>query len=152
MASDVTRSASTSWRGDIATGEGRVSAASGAFMQLPFSLASRIGDWNGQTSPEELVAAAFSACFTMSIAAELTNIGVTADRLDVLTDCREGLREGVFALTRLSTTVVARIDDLTHDEITEVVSRAYQGCPVGQALSRAMPVEIVVARENEREG
>ena len=61
------------WDGNLARGAGTLDAVSGAFARLPFSLASRVGDPGGKTSPEELLAAAHGGCLTMSLAGELTS-------------------------------------------------------------------------------
>ena len=103
--SGVERSASASWRGSIVTGEGLVNAASGAFGQLPVSLQTRIGEWAGQTSPEELLAAAFGTCFVMSIAAEMTTRQLDLDDLDCFVTCTEGQVDDGFAVTGLSANV-----------------------------------------------
>jgi osmotically inducible protein OsmC len=71
----IERTARVSWEGNVARGAGSFDAQSGAFEQLPFSLPSRIGDAEGKTSPEELLAAAHGGCITMSLASELTKAG-----------------------------------------------------------------------------
>ncbi len=69
------RSAQVTWEGNLARGSGRVSADTGAFAELPISLPSRIGNPDGQTSPEELLAAAHAGCLATSVAGELTRAG-----------------------------------------------------------------------------
>ena len=71
------------WEGNVARGAGSITAAtSGAFDALPYSLPARIGAAEGKTSPEELLAAAHAACFTMGLAGELTGAGSPPERLD----------------------------------------------------------------------
>ncbi len=80
----IVREADVSWNGNVARGEGRIWAAtSGAFSELPYSLATRVGAAEGKTSPEELLAAAHAACYAMSLASELSDAGSPPDRLDV---------------------------------------------------------------------
>jgi lipoyl-dependent peroxiredoxin len=80
----IVREAAVNWEGNVARGAGGMSAASsGAFTDLPYTLASRIGIPEGKTSPEELLAAAHGACFTMSLASELTTAGTPPERLEV---------------------------------------------------------------------
>jgi lipoyl-dependent peroxiredoxin len=80
----IVREAALSWEGNVARGAGTITAtSSGAFEALPYSLASRIGSPEGKTSPEELLAAAHGACFTMSLANELVTAGTPPERLDV---------------------------------------------------------------------
>jgi lipoyl-dependent peroxiredoxin len=77
------REANVSWNGNLARGSGSLTAATGAFEGLPFSLASRVERPDGKTSPEELLAAAHAACYTMSLAGELTLAGAPPEHLDV---------------------------------------------------------------------
>ena len=80
----IERTAELTWEGNLARGSGLLSAgSSGAFVDLPFSLATRLGAPEGQTSPEELLAAAHGGCFTTSLAGELTGLGHPPGRLAV---------------------------------------------------------------------
>ena len=77
------RTATVTWTGDLASGEGTVSAGSGVFADLPVSWPARTGDASGPTSPEELLAAAHAACYAMSLAGELAAKGSVPDHVDV---------------------------------------------------------------------
>ena len=80
----IVREADVTWVGSMARGSGALTAASsGAFVALPYSLPSRIGNPEGKTSPEELLAAAHGGCFTMSLATELSAAGTPPEQLDV---------------------------------------------------------------------
>src|SRR5215203_4996226 len=81
MATD--RTMTTTWQGSLMEGAGTIhAAASGAFGALDVSWASRAEEPNGRTSPEELIAAAHSACFSMALAAALARAGTPAETLD----------------------------------------------------------------------
>ena len=82
----IERSSHITWEGNVARGVGTISGDTGAFEALPFSLPTRIGQAEGKTSPEELLAAAHGGCITMSLASELTQAGTPPGRLDV--SCR----------------------------------------------------------------
>jgi OsmC subfamily peroxiredoxin len=71
------------WEGNVARGRGTISALTGAFEGLPYSLATRIDRPDGKTSPEELLAAAHAACYAMSLANELASSGKEPEHLDV---------------------------------------------------------------------
>src|SRR3954454_573485 len=79
----IQRQASVTWEGNVARGSGAISAATGAFTALPYSLATRIEKPDGKTSPEELLAAAHAACFAMSLASGRSSAGTPPDRLEV---------------------------------------------------------------------
>ena len=79
----VQREANVTWEGNVARGSGEISGATGAFENLPYSLAARVEKPDGKTSPEELLAAAHAACYAMSLAGELAGAGSAPDHLDV---------------------------------------------------------------------
>src|SRR5207248_5249550 len=79
----IERSAKVEWDGNVARGRGSITGATGAFSALPYTLASRIGNPEGKTSPEELLAAATAGCFTTSLGSELVRDGTPAGHLEV---------------------------------------------------------------------
>lgn len=134
----IERSAKITWVGNVARGVGSVSGDTGAFDALPFSLPTRIGQAEGKTSPEELLAAAHGGCITMSLAGELTGAGTPPERLDVA--CRivmdevEGQGHQIVA-SHVSATVAAdRLDDAA---LQTLLGKADEGCPFSQLLRRA---------------
>src|ERR1700680_1651821 len=70
------------WKGDLTSGSGRVKPASGAFDELPVSRASRAESQHGKTSPEELLAAAHAACFSMAFSNGLAKAGHKVEELN----------------------------------------------------------------------
>ena len=90
----IRRAATSVWEGNVARGAGHISAGSGAFAGLAYSLPTRIGQAEGKTSPEELLAAAHAGCFAMSLASELTTLGSPPEHLEVLAeDGAQGVRD-----------------------------------------------------------
>jgi lipoyl-dependent peroxiredoxin len=79
----VQRTAEVVWSGSIARGTGMASGGSGALRNVPMTLASRMGEPQGKTSPEELIAAAHAGCFAMSLGSILAGRGTPPERLDV---------------------------------------------------------------------
>ena len=134
----IERSSRITWEGNVARGVGTISADTGAFDALPFSLPTRIGAAEGKTSPEELLAAAHGGCITMSLASELTQAGMPPERLDV--SCRiemdevDGQGHQIVA-SHVDATVAA--DGLDDDALQNLVVKAHQGCPFSQLLERA---------------
>ena len=142
--SEVARKASACWQGSIVRGEGVVSAASGAFGRLPYSLQTRIGDWDGQTSPEELLAAAFGSCFSMSIAAEMTTRQLDLADLDCWITCTEGQVEDGFAVTGLEARIQIESPGLDQGAAESLVADALTSCPMAKAVSGNVPVRVSV--------
>ncbi len=88
------RSARTIWEGDLETGEGRVSSGIGTFKDVKMSLPSRIGEPNGYSSPEDMLAAAHSGCLAMNLSGVLAKNGTPAETLDVESTVGVGPKDG----------------------------------------------------------
>jgi len=79
----IVREADIIWEGTLSRGAGVVSATSSGAFDLPVTIASRVADPEGKTSPEELLAAAHAACWVTSLAGELAKAGTPPERLEV---------------------------------------------------------------------
>ena len=79
----IVREAEIVWEGTVARGSGVVVAVSSNAFELPTTIASRVGDPEGKTSPEELLAAAHATCFVTSLGSELARVGTPPERLEV---------------------------------------------------------------------
>ena len=79
----IVREADIRWEGTVSRGSGVVRASSSGAFELPVTLASRIAEPEGKTSPEELLAAAHASCFVTSLGSELHRAGTPAERIDV---------------------------------------------------------------------
>jgi lipoyl-dependent peroxiredoxin len=134
----IERTATIIWEGNVARGSGALSAGTSAFSDLGFSLATRISETEGKTSPEELLAAAHGGCFTMSLASELTQAGTPPGRLDV--SCRivmdevEGQGHQIVAS---QVEAVAAVDGLEEAALAAASAKADESCPFSQLLRRA---------------
>jgi lipoyl-dependent peroxiredoxin len=143
----IERSAQITWEGNAARGVGTLTAGSGAFTGLGFSLPTRIGQPEGKTSPEELLAAAHGGCITMSLSGELSKAGTPPGRLDV--NCRivmdevEGQGHQIVA-SHVDFVVAA--EGLDEDGLQEMVAKADEGCPFSQLLKRGGAEVHVSAR------
>jgi osmotically inducible protein OsmC len=142
----IVREAGITWEGNVARGSGAITAASsGAFSALAYSAPSRIGNPEGKTSPEELLAAAHGGCFTMSLASELTKAGTPPERLDVhcvvTMDEVEGKGHQVVHSEIRALGVVPGCDEAGFAQAAEA---ADAGCPLS-ALLRASATVAVTA-------
>ena len=134
----IERSAEIVWEGNVARGQGRISAASGAFGDLPYTLAARIGSPEGKTSPEELLAAAHGGCLTMSLATELVQAGTPPGRLVV--GCRIVMDEVEgqgHQIVGSIVTVDADVEGVDEAALREAIAKADEGCPFSALLKRA---------------
>jgi osmotically inducible protein OsmC len=143
----IERTAQIVWEGNAARGVGTLTAGSGAFTELGFSLPTRIGNPEGKTSPEELLAAAHGGCITMSLSGELSKAGTPPGRLDV--SCRIVMDEvegqGHQIVASYVDFVVA-VDSLDETGLQAAVAKADEGCPFSQLLKRGGAEVHVSAR------
>ena len=143
----IERIAQISWEGNAARGIGTLTAGSGAFTELEFSLPTRIGQPEGKTSPEELLAAAHGGCITMSLSGELSKAGTPPGRLDascrIVMDEVEGQGHQIVASHVDFVVAVEGIDDAV---LQELVAKADEGCPFSQLLKRGGAEVRVSAR------
>ena len=134
----IERNAAIVWEGNVARGAGAITPATGAFAELPFTLASRIAAPEGKTSPEELLASAHGACFTMSLATELVQAGTPPGRLEV--NCRIVMDEVPGQGHQIVGSVLrvrADVDGADDASIDEAIAKADEGCPFSALLKRA---------------
>ena len=131
MATD--RTMSTTWNGTLMDGAGTIhEAGSGAFGALPVSWASRAEDPNGKTSPEELIAAAHSACFSMALSNGLAKADTPPTALDVTADVTFQPGTGI---TGIHLSVVGTVEGISKEDFEAAAEDAKKNCPVSQALT-----------------
>jgi osmotically inducible protein OsmC len=137
------RRADATWEGDLLSGSGVVSASSsGAFSSLPVSWASRTEASNGKTSPEELVAAAHAACFSMAFSAGLAKAGHRAERLDVSAEVTFDKLEGGWTVTKSALTVRGVVPGIDQAGFLAAAEAARDGCPISRALKGNVELSV----------
>lgn len=129
------RSATTAWDGDLAHGGGTVTGASGGLGDLPVTWASRTERSDGKTSPEELIAAAHSSCFSMALAHELTQAGNPPEHLNVSAKVTLDQTDGAPTVTRSELTVTGRVPGIDQAAFEQAASGAGKNCPISRALA-----------------
>jgi osmotically inducible protein OsmC len=132
-----TRTAQTAWTGTLQEGGGVVALTSSGAANFDVSFPRRAADdAEGVTSPEELIAAAHSACYAMALSAEVASAGGTPRDLDVRADVSLGPDPaGGFHLTGIVLTVRGSVDGLDEAGFVAAAQRAKEGCPVSKALT-----------------
>jgi lipoyl-dependent peroxiredoxin len=134
----IERTAEVTWDGNVARGKGAITAATGAFGALPFSLPTRIGAAEGKTSPEELLAAAHAGCFAMSLASELTSDGTPPGHLDVrCTIVMDEVPDEGHQIVGSNVVVRAAVEGVSDDALAEAIERAHASCPFSTLLGKA---------------
>jgi osmotically inducible protein OsmC len=142
------RRAETTWSGPLATGSGTVSAkSSGAFSDLPVSWSARTEESNGKTSPEELVAAAHSSCFSMALSGALGRAGTPPEKLDVSAEVTFDKGEAGWRVVSSHLVVRGRVPGMSESDFVAAAEGAKDGCPISQALKGNVALSVDAALE-----
>ncbi|GAA1977865.1 OsmC family peroxiredoxin [Kitasatospora viridis] len=126
------RTARTAWQGNLVAGQGEVTFASSGIGTFPVSWPARSEEPNGKTSPEELIAGAHSACFSMALSHGLTGAGTPPTKLDVQADVT--FQPGV-GITGIVLSVEGRVEGLDEAGFVKAAEDAKANCPVSKALA-----------------
>ncbi len=132
-----TRTARTAWNGSLQEGSGQVELSSSGVGTFDVSFPKRAADdADGTTSPEELIAAAHSACYAMQLSANIAEAGGTPQSLDVSADVSLGPdKAGGFRITGITLTVRGDVEGLDAAGFEKAAQAAKDGCPVSKALT-----------------
>jgi osmotically inducible protein OsmC len=135
----VESKAEATWSGDLSSGRGTVAPASGAFHDVQVTWRQRAETRESGTSPEELIAAAHAACFSMALSHGLAQAGHPPERL--ATSAQVGFQGGE-GITGIQLAVRGRVPGLDQEGFRQAAEAAKANCPVSKALSA---VEIRLA-------
>jgi osmotically inducible protein OsmC len=139
----ATRRAEATWSGALATGNGTVSAVSSTvFTDLPVTWAARTEEPEGMTSPEELVAAAHAACFSMAFAGGLGRAGTPPTRLDVSAEVTFAQVESGWKVTSSALTVRGEVPGISAEDFRKAAEAARDGCPISGALKGNVELSV----------
>jgi len=134
---------SAKWQGGIKDGKGAISTKSGALTDYPYGFASRFEGKPG-SSPEELIGAAHSACFTMALSLILGEAKLTAEYMETRADVTlEKVADG-FAITAVHLTLSAKIPGADNAKFQELAAMAKAGCPVSKLLNTKITLDATL--------
>ena len=128
----TTRTATTHWEGTLFEGAGQVTLESSGIGTYDVSWPSRAEEANGKTSPEELIAAAHSSCFSRAFSNGLAKAGTPATSLD--THAAVEFTPGT-GITGIKITVRGVVEGISNEDFVKAAEAAKEGCPVSQALA-----------------
>jgi osmotically inducible protein OsmC len=134
----TTRTASAHWEGSLMEGSGEVTLESSGIGTYAVTWPSRAETANGRTSPEELIAAAHSTCFSMALSHGLAQAGTPPTTLD--TTANVTVQPGT-GITGIALSVKGSVPGITAEQFEEAAQAAKAGCPVSQALA-AVPITL----------
>jgi lipoyl-dependent peroxiredoxin len=144
MATD--RKAQVTWEGDLMSGQGGIdSVTSGAIGALDIDWRARSEDAQSKTSPEELIAAAHAACFSMALSHGLAQDNHPPERLKTSATVTFQPGEGI---TKVALEVSARVPGIEEDAFTQAAEQAVENCPVSKALAGVPDITLNATLES----
>jgi osmotically inducible protein OsmC len=135
-----TRHASATWEGGLRAGKGTFAGESGV-ISGNFSFVTRFGDEKG-SNPEELLAAAEAACFSMALSAGLEGKGTPATRVETSAACTVEKVNDAFTVTTLKLTVRATVPGVSNEDFQAVAAATKEGCPISKAIKGNVTLEL----------
>ena len=137
------RNASAEWKGGLKDGKGTISSDSGVLAGTQYSFSTRFEDGKG-TNPEELIAAAHAACFSMALSAQLGTMGLTPESIRTSAAVSlEKVGDG-FAITAVHLTVKAKVPGADAPQFQTAANNAKAGCPVSKVLNATITMDAVL--------
>lgn len=138
---NIERTASAHWHGSLREGTGKISSSSGVLQDVPYTYSTRFEQAPG-TNPEELLAAAHAACFSMALSGALVRKEYTVHNIYTTATCvLEPQPGGGHKITTMRLVTRATVEDVTPESFKEIAEAAKAGCPVSGALA-ALKIEL----------
>ena len=138
-----TRRAEAHWSGDLASGGGAVTAATtGIFADQAITWRARTEAAEGKTSPEELLAAAHAACFSMAVSNELSKAGFVPNRVDVVVEIDADRAEKGWTVQTSRISLRADVPNIDEQEFQRIAALARDGCPISRALAGNVELQV----------
>jgi lipoyl-dependent peroxiredoxin len=134
------RSADAEWKGDLKGGTGTIRSQTGA-VQGQYSFGSRFEEGTG-TNPEELIAAAHAACFSMAFSGQLTGAGFTPDSIRTTAKVHLEKTDAGQTITRIALTTRAKVPGVDKAVFDEKAEAAKKGCPISRALAAVSEITL----------
>jgi osmotically inducible protein OsmC len=138
------RSASAVWKGGLKDGRGEVSTSSGALSNVPYNFSMRFENETG-TNPEELIAAAHAACFSMALSLFLGNAGMTAESINTTATVTLEKVGDAFTVTASHLDTTVRIPNADKAKFQEAAEGAKAGCPISRLLNTKISLDAKLA-------
>jgi len=134
------RKASAVWKGGLKDGKGTVSATSGVLSNTPYSFTTRFENTPG-TNPEELIAAAHAACFSMALSAQLGEAKLTPESISTSATLTMDKLDSGWTITTVHLDVVAKVPGASAEAFNKAAGNAKAGCPVSKVLNAKITMD-----------
>jgi osmotically inducible protein OsmC len=136
------KSASVHWEGRGKAGVGKISTDTGSLKAYPYGFASRFEDDRTGSNPEELLAAAHAACFTMAFSFACDKAGVATESVDTRASVRLAKQGEGFVIDRIALVLEARVPGLEEARFQEIAGAAKRDCPLSKALASVREITL----------
>lgn len=137
------KKATVHWEGQGKQGQGRISTETDTLKSAPYGFATRFEDDRRGTNPEELIAAAHAACFTMAFSFACDKAGFATSAVDTRASVRLVSRGDGFAIDRIALEMDATVPNIDEAKFQELAQAAKAGCPVSKALGGVQEITLV---------
>ena len=137
------KSASVHWEGQGKNGKGQISTETGALKAYPYGFASRFEDDKRGTNPEEIVAAAHAACFTMAFSFACDKSGFATTAVDTQAKVRLVKDGDGFKIDRIALSLEASVPGIDEPTFQQIAQAAKQGCPLSKALAGVSEISLI---------
>jgi lipoyl-dependent peroxiredoxin len=134
------RKASAVWKGGLKDGKGTVSSTSGVLSNTPYSFTTRFENTPG-TNPEELIAAAHAACFSMALSAQLGEAKLTPESISTSATLTMDKLDSGWTITTVHLDVVAKVPGASGEAFNTAAQNAKAGCPVSKVLNAKITMD-----------
>jgi osmotically inducible protein OsmC len=135
------RSATAVWSGTLKEGKGNISTQSNALSNQPYGFNTRFEDKPG-TNPEELIGAAHAGCFTMALAAQLTEKNLTIEQLKTKAEVTLEQEGKTFTITAVHLDLQAKVPGIEKAEFEKIANEVKKSCPVSKVLNAEISLAV----------
>lgn len=143
----IEKTASVHWEGPGKKGQGLISTETGALERYPYGFGSRFEDDRRGTNPEEILAAAHAACFTMAFSFACDKAGFATSKVDTQARVRLSPEGEGFVIDRITLTLNAAVPGLDEARFQDIAASAKMGCPLSKALASVPEISLVATLE-----
>ncbi len=143
----IEKTASVYWEGPGKKGHGQISTETGALERYPYGFASRFEDDRRGTNPEEILAAAHAACFTMAFSFACDKAGFATSRIDTQALVRLSPQGEGFVIDRITLTLNAVVTGIDEARFQEIALAAKRDCPLSKALAAVAEISLQATLE-----
>lgn len=130
------------WTGSLKEGKGVISTATGVLKNANYSFASRFEGAEAGTTPEEMIAAAHAACFSMAFGAQLGAAGFTPESVETQAAVTLAKVDGGFAITKIALTTTAKVPGVSKEAFDKAAAEAKAGCPISKLFANNTKIEL----------